>query len=138
MGKRRNDIRVIVRDGGPIDEQALRQWARNCVRAVLDTYYAEQRAAADPPAASHERELPRGIIAKGPALPLSAPEDAVTAAIERVLAMMPPRRRIVAELRLRHQRTTEDIASILGISPEAVERHVRRVTRDVRSALKAC
>lgn len=87
------------------------------MRAVLDVYYADQKAGADPLRALDERELPRGIIAEGPALPLSNSEDDVTVAIERALAMMPPRRRIVAEQRLRHQRTTEDIASILGICP---------------------
>jgi DNA-directed RNA polymerase specialized sigma24 family protein len=69
-----------------------------------------------------------------PALP-PGPPDAVARAILRVLDAMPPRRREVAALRLRHQLTTAEIAARLGLSPAAVARHLARATADLRAAL---
>jgi RNA polymerase sigma-70 factor (ECF subfamily) len=82
---------------------------------------------------------PRGITAEGPALPpegeATLEADAITRAIEQVLAGMPPRQREVATLRLRHQASTAEIAWCLGISPRTVECHIARATRTLRREL---
>jgi RNA polymerase sigma-70 factor (ECF subfamily) len=83
----------------------------------------------------------RGITEEGPALPMegeaSERADAITTAIERVLATMPARRREVATLRLRHQASTAEIARRLGISPRTVETHIAHATRVLRRELPA-
>lgn len=80
----------------------------------------------------------RGIISESPALqPLDQPPDAVREAIEQALAPLPPRTRAVAELRLRHQRSTAEIAGELHVTRSTVERHIRRVTEVLQLELPA-
>jgi RNA polymerase sigma-70 factor (ECF subfamily) len=85
--------------------------------------------------------FPRGIAGDEPALPPDGESrvdaDEITKAIERVLAMMPPRQREVAALRLRHQLTTAEIAQRLAISPRTVEVHISRATKALREQLPA-
>jgi RNA polymerase sigma-70 factor (ECF subfamily) len=59
----------------------------------------------------------------------------IVGAIERVLAMMPPRQREVAALRLHGQRTVAEIAALLEISPRTVELHIGRATKLLRERL---
>lgn len=61
----------------------------------------------------------------------------ITRAIDRVVEGMPPRQRAVALLRVRHRRSTAEIARELGISPRTVEVHVARSTRALRAQLPA-
>jgi RNA polymerase sigma-70 factor (ECF subfamily) len=92
-------------------------------------------------ARAHLLAFPRGITADEPALPPDGDKkleaDDITRAIEQVLASMPPRQREVAALRLRHQRSTADIARQLGISPRTVEVHIGRATKALRERLPA-
>jgi RNA polymerase sigma-70 factor (ECF subfamily) len=82
---------------------------------------------------------PRGISSVEPALPSEGEAkvvaDEIVRAIEQVLATMPPRQREVAALRLRHQLSTADIATRLGISPRTVEVHIARATKALREQL---
>jgi RNA polymerase sigma-70 factor, ECF subfamily len=86
-----------------------------------------------------EMAFPRGIVADEPALPAegeaNVEADEIVRAIERVLAMMPPRQREVARLRLRGQLTAAEIAARLGISPRTVEIHLGRATKAMRAHL---
>jgi RNA polymerase sigma-70 factor (ECF subfamily) len=88
-----------------------------------------------------QMNLPRGIAGDEPALPAAGESrveaDEIVRAIEQVLAMMPPRQRQVAALRLRHQLSTADIARRLGISPRTVEVHIARATKMLRERLPA-
>lgn len=78
----------------------------------------------------------RGIVCEGPALqPLGQPPDDIARGIEQVLAQLPPQSRAVAELRLRHQRSTPAIAAELHVTPATVERHIRRVTVALKAGL---
>lgn len=61
--------------------------------------------------------------------------DEITAAVERVVAGMPRRRREVAALRLRDQLSTADIAARLGVSPRTVETHIAKITHTLREQL---
>jgi DNA-directed RNA polymerase specialized sigma24 family protein len=80
----------------------------------------------------------RGIISEGSALqPVGEPPDEVTVAIEKTLAELPPRTREVAELRLRYQCFTPEIAAELDITPATVARHIRRVTVALNEGLPA-
>jgi len=90
---------------------------------------------------AHTLAYPRGIVAEEPALPPEADRnldvDEISRAIERVLDTMPPRQREVASLRLRHQLSTAEIATRLGISPRTVEVHIARATKALREQLPA-
>jgi RNA polymerase sigma-70 factor (ECF subfamily) len=83
----------------------------------------------------------RGIVSDEPALrpegDVNVEGDEIVRAIERVLALMPPRQREVAALRLRHQLTTIEIARRLDISPRTVESHLGRATSALRAQLPA-
>jgi RNA polymerase sigma-70 factor (ECF subfamily) len=85
--------------------------------------------------------LPRGITGDEPALSPDADRkleaDEISRAIERVLATMPPRRREIIALRLRHHLPTAVIAQRLGISPRTVEVHIARATKTLREQLPA-
>lgn len=61
--------------------------------------------------------------------------EEITAAVERVVAGMPRRRREIAALRLRDQLSTADIAARLGVSPRTVEAHIAKITRTLREQL---
>lgn len=80
----------------------------------------------------------RGIISEGPALSaLGEPADAEAQAIELVLASLPDRTRAVADLRLRYQRSTREIAAEMKLTPQTIERHIRRATRALKAELPA-
>lgn len=64
-------------------------------------------------------------------------DDEIAAAVERVLATLPPRQRAAAALRLRRELPTVEVARALGISPRTVEGHVARATRVLRARLPA-
>ncbi len=87
----------------------------------------------------NDLSAPHGIVAAGPALSTegeaNVQADAISCAIERVLAAMPARQREVATLRLRHQASTAEIARRLGISPRTVECHIARATKALRRDL---
>lgn len=87
----------------------------------------------------HRMSALEGIATVDPALSLDggpqATAEQLVRAIERVLEAMPPRQRLVAALRLRHQLPTREIATRLGISPRTVEVHMSRATRTLREML---
>jgi DNA-binding CsgD family transcriptional regulator len=49
---------------------------------------------------------------------------------------MPVRQGQVAEHRLRYQRSTNEIARVMQLSPVPVERHIRRITVVLRAELQ--
>jgi RNA polymerase sigma-70 factor (family 1) len=89
------------------------------------------------------REERRALHYEGPSLvEQPAGESAVrseeiTRAFERVLRLMPPRRREVVSLRFRDQLSHAEIAAKLGISRKGVEIHITRAIRTLRAQLPA-
>lgn len=133
-----------------VQEVFLRLWRlRDCVElgaSVRAYLYVTTRSRALNHVKREQRErrrrelaLPRGILADEPALPPDGPakveSDEIVRAIEEVLAMMPPRQREVATLRLRSQLTAAEIAARLGISPRTVGIHLGRATKVMRAQL---
>lgn len=63
--------------------------------------------------------------------------EEITRAIERVLRLMPPRRREVVSLRLRDKFSHAEIAARLGITQKGIERHLTLAIRTLREKLPA-
>jgi RNA polymerase sigma-70 factor (ECF subfamily) len=63
--------------------------------------------------------------------------EEIARAVGLVLERMPPRRREVASLRLRHHLSNATIADKLGISEKGVEIHITRAIRTLREQLPA-
>jgi DNA-directed RNA polymerase specialized sigma24 family protein len=66
---------------------------------------------------------------------LGEPPDQATLAIEQVIAELPVRTWVAAELRLRHQCSRSAIAAELAVTAGTVERCVRRATVALKKGL---
>ena len=122
---------------------ALRAWLYAAVRNQALKHLRHERIVArvaerHPSAqgGAAESEVPAPAMAAAPpdAHALAEAND-LEAAIERTTATLPDRRRMVVTLRWRHDLTPQEIATVLGITPEVVRVLLSRARRELATLL---
>lgn len=114
-------------------DTSLRAWLRRvCVNCCLDERRRRKRRGATEPL-SETIDAP---AAPGPSLEQTAEKAEFRAALERALALLPPRQRAVFVLRHFHGCSVGETSSILGCAEGTTKAHLSRAVRALRGFLR--